>query len=534
MRRARSMASLALSVACAAFALSASREVLAAVKLQISQREASAPEGEPAIAIGAEGNRVVVRVASGSYNCCSIADATLAIRGASLEIHERNAGTYCESLLPCFFDVTYALSRLAPGTYEVSLFGEDGGLRAREKVEVAAIAAQSECIEGPVEREKAVASTTPDSLVVEHRSAYVQCCLEFAPVVEVDGSRIRIVAKDVSPAPCKCLCHFDLRVEIPGLAPGTYAIEYVAFDGKTLLETELTVPGPRVAVTQASVRRTAEVPEERAAIFVDGDDIVVEHVGLVEQSCLDLDAWAELDLDADPPALAIRASDDGPPCDCVGPYIVRIRARDLPPGRYRVECGLGGGVAGDVNVGADEVFFLRGYVSADDFQVAISDPIQILGHLFLGSPEELPCEDAADANDDGELNLTDAVYLLGYLFLGGPEPRPPFPWPPGLDPTADELGCEAVPCDPRKLAYDTRPGGPWDFVEFCIPSGRGYEEEIRAAFPKASFLPGVPGRIGCSRDEVLVTIDWADVNRSKLCWLSGKAYVREIRGSHWE
>lgn len=534
MRRARSAAVLSLSAASTAFVLFAPREGLAALKLQISQREASAPEKEPAIAIGAEGNRVVVQVTSGSYNCCSIADASLAIDGPNVEIRERNAGTYCESLLPCFYDVAYALSRLAPGSYEVSLFGEDGTLRAQEKVEVAAIASQSDCIADPLEREKAFASPIRDGIAVEHRSAYVQCCLEFAPAVEIEGSRIRIAAKDASPILCRCFCHLNLSVEVPGLAPGTYAVEYVGFDGTTMLETTVEVPAPRVAVTQVSIRRTTEVPEERASVSVEGRDVVVEHAGTVQQCCLDLDAWAELDLGADPAALAIRTEDVGPPCDCVGPYIVRIRAFDLPPGRYRVQCGLGGGIAGDVTVGGEEVFFLRGHVSADDFEIAISDPIQILGHLFLGSPEELPCEDAADANDDGELNLTDAVYLLGYLFLGGPEPRPPFPWPPGLDPTADDLGCEAVPCDPRKLAYETQPGGPWDFVEFCIPAGFGFEDEIRAALPKASFLAGVPGRIGCSRDEVLVTIDWAEVNRSKLCWLTGKPYVREIRGSHGE
>ena len=50
------------------------------------------------------------------------------------------------------------------------------------------------------------------------------------------------------------------------------------------------------------------------------------------------------------------------------------------------------------------------------------------------------CEDALDANDDGQLDIADAIYVLNYLFIAGPAMPPPFP-EPGLDPTADGLGC---------------------------------------------------------------------------------------------
>jgi hypothetical protein len=67
-----------------------------------------------------------------------------------------------------------------------------------------------------------------------------------------------------------------------------------------------------------------------------------------------------------------------------------------------------------------------------DAKLSITDPIGILGLLFLGSPTELPCgggnfeetgnRKLADINGDGQLNLTDPVALLRYLFLGDVPP----------------------------------------------------------------------------------------------------------------
>ena len=53
-----------------------------------------------------------------------------------------------------------------------------------------------------------------------------------------------------------------------------------------------------------------------------------------------------------------------------------------------------------------------------DRSIDISDPVQILGDLFLG--ETMICPNAAEVNSDGKVNLADAVYLFDYLFLGGP------------------------------------------------------------------------------------------------------------------
>lgn len=53
-----------------------------------------------------------------------------------------------------------------------------------------------------------------------------------------------------------------------------------------------------------------------------------------------------------------------------------------------------------------------------DRAIDISDPVAILGALFLG--QEAPCMEAADANADRAVDLSDAVHILAYLFRGGP------------------------------------------------------------------------------------------------------------------
>ncbi|MBI4605589.1 MAG: hypothetical protein HY721_26795, partial [Planctomycetes bacterium] len=67
-----------------------------------------------------------------------------------------------------------------------------------------------------------------------------------------------------------------------------------------------------------------------------------------------------------------------------------------------------------------------------DAKLDISDAVALLGHLFLGSPSELPCGDGTlfdpanlallSSNGDADVDLSDAVYVLLYLFAGGPPP----------------------------------------------------------------------------------------------------------------
>jgi hypothetical protein len=83
--------------------------------------------------------------------------------------------------------------------------------------------------------------------------------------------------------------------------------------------------------------------------------------------------------------------------------------------------------------------FLRGDTNGDS-KADMSDPITILGHLFLGGRIR-NCRDAADVDDSGFINIADAVFELSFLFLSGASPPPPGSRSCG-DPTADPLGCD--------------------------------------------------------------------------------------------
>ncbi len=84
--------------------------------------------------------------------------------------------------------------------------------------------------------------------------------------------------------------------------------------------------------------------------------------------------------------------------------------------------------------------FLRGDATADG-AVNITDAVFTLNLLFLGGSAPAYA-DAADADDNGAINVTDAVYTLNFLFLGGTEIPEPAGAECGMDPSADDLGCD--------------------------------------------------------------------------------------------
>jgi hypothetical protein len=65
-----------------------------------------------------------------------------------------------------------------------------------------------------------------------------------------------------------------------------------------------------------------------------------------------------------------------------------------------------------------------------DERLDISDALCLLGYLFLGAPERLPCGEGLPAEEgnlllldwqpDGRVDLSDAISVLGFLFLGAP------------------------------------------------------------------------------------------------------------------
>jgi hypothetical protein len=87
--------------------------------------------------------------------------------------------------------------------------------------------------------------------------------------------------------------------------------------------------------------------------------------------------------------------------------------------------------------------FIRGDANRDG-QMDLSDAITALFHLFGG--QAIDCRKATDADDSGSLDITDPIQILGCLFLGaGALPRPSGSC--GIDPTPDALGCERFePC----------------------------------------------------------------------------------------
>lgn len=115
------------------------------------------------------------------------------------------------------------------------------------------------------------------------------------------------------------------------------------------------------------------------------------------------------------------------------------------PGTYTMELTVDDGADED-NLDSAQVEvtvtgsvpFRRGDVDANG-QLEITDPINLLNHLFLGG-QAPPCPDAADSNDEGALSITSAVFVLNFLFLGGPPPPDPGPTDCGPDPSDDILG----------------------------------------------------------------------------------------------
>lgn len=89
-----------------------------------------------------------------------------------------------------------------------------------------------------------------------------------------------------------------------------------------------------------------------------------------------------------------------------------------------------------------EAKFIRGD-SNSSTQANLSDALFTLGWLF-GAGEAPRCVKAADVNDDGAVDVSDPLTLLGYLFLGLNEPPAPF-GAAGTDPTEDSLPCDADP-----------------------------------------------------------------------------------------
>jgi len=99
--------------------------------------------------------------------------------------------------------------------------------------------------------------------------------------------------------------------------------------------------------------------------------------------------------------------------------------------------------------------FVRGDVNLDG-RVTIADAEAWICLLFC-DPFVGRCEDAADADDNGRLDVADLVRTLLFAFGRDDASRaipPPYPQP-GLDPTADDLGCARYEIEPPRTSDET-------------------------------------------------------------------------------
>ncbi len=179
--------------------------------------------------------------------------------------------------------------------------------------------------------------------------------------------------------------------------------------------------------------------------------------------------------------------------------------RDLPP----LERGLIDLVGRWIDEGAREfvVEWLRGDADSSG-DLTISDPIRMLGFLFLGDPPP-ECAPTADANADGEINLSDPVFVLAFLFLGGPAPAPltreeqascnRTNRPPEIEPIGTVQGREGVPLAFQVFAWDPDD----DAITFSIDVGPA-EMSIDSSTGSATWTPAF-GEAGDHRIAVRVT-----------------------------
>ncbi|MGH2627655.1 MAG: hypothetical protein ACRDHY_13505, partial [Anaerolineales bacterium] len=147
-----------------------------------------------------------------------------------------------------------------------------------------------------------------------------------------------------------------------------------------------------------------------------------------------------------------RSTTDGGPYDKVaGPVAASAHVDSgLQNGAsyYYVVRALGpGGESGSSNQASavprpPRPTFRRGDVNVDG-KIDVSDPVNLLGFLFLGGAKP-ECLDAGDTDDSGLADISDAVSNLGFQFLGSGPPADPGPRDCGPDPTPEvpELGCE--------------------------------------------------------------------------------------------
>ena len=271
-----------------------------------------------------------------------------------------------------------------------------------------------------------------DGMRIDHRNALANCCLEFAPIVELLDGVINVTETDQGP-PCGCAdVPVDLFVELQGLLPGSYDV-YVRNEGQHILATAaVVVPETptmmlvRGAVNDDGAADMSDAVFVLAYLFLDGK----------RPRCLDsADANDDGAVDVSDAVYLLSYLFGGGPAP---PEPFASPGED--PTEDSISCPLGNSVLA-------QDFIRSGDVDGDG-ERSISDGVRLLGFLFLGQSAPI-CEDAADVNDDGRLDMTDLCFIVPQLCpvpLSEPPGEFPDPQECGPDVTPDRLGCEGPGC----------------------------------------------------------------------------------------
>ncbi len=179
-------------------------------------------------------------------------------------------------------------------------------------------------------------------------------------------------------------------------------------------------------------------PDEFRAEFgvPDGAVVVGPYAGALENRGERLRLLAPIaELDQAEEIDAVRYNDTDPwpvEPDGAGPSLERIGAHAYSNEPLNwASSTTDGGTPGARNTVAEDAtggLQLAGDIDQDG-RLTVTDPIQILGHLFRGSPADLPCGDRGiasegnrellDADGDASVNIADAIAMLNYLFRRG-------------------------------------------------------------------------------------------------------------------
>ncbi len=88
----------------------------------------------------------------------------------------------------------------------------------------------------------------------------------------------------------------------------------------------------------------------------------------------------------------------------------------------------------------------------------------------------------------------------------------------------DADGLVGPPSGKRSLAY-----------EYCIPNTPEAQAEVKGIDPTARLMPGSPGRIGCTKDQILVIGETHQPNHMQvLSQLAALPYVTSIQEAVFE